>query len=474
MNVNYDLKKMLELQDFSSIKDKILDILLKNMITNSNHIDFYTSNRANFVEKLYKITGVRASFSFRRINHNFPNIYRAGISFEYLGVKLSAGAAEYGSKSKKILEIKAIGEFLERFSARLPLDELIKNKYDIKKIKDNYPAEIKINSILNRESILVKRNRVYYGFKNEDRFIDSEYNIDKYYHPTTNGCAGHFNKDKAVISAWLEIVQRDGFLVYWLNSVSPKHISVKECISKQDIGKRVCGEACQDIKNLLEEIDRYNLKCYLLDITSDINIPNICCVIEDGVNGGKKIGMGASSGFNIEDNILNSMTEALSVFSSNYNKEAFPLDKNYKPFVDGKIGQSERLSFYLSNKNYEYFKFFINNKNSVSLENWASCSGAFNSNSLRNNTTAQLKYLKNIFVERCEYNSDYNVFVYEFKNKVLKAFDYKSVRVICRALYSLYLNENYADVNHPRLKEFIKNKNLENEAKLNIWPHPFP
>jgi ribosomal protein S12 methylthiotransferase accessory factor YcaO len=223
---------------------------------------------------------------------------------------------------------------------------------------------------------------------------------------------------------------------------------------------------------MVGKIKDYNLKYYFLDITSDIGVPVCVCVLITQSETGERVSIGAGAGFSAEQILSSAFSEAISIMNYIHGISPITLHKKYEPFTDSKIDRDMRIRLYCNNEMFEKFKFFISSKETVSVEDFITVGKTISVPA--NDTRSQLVYLKKIFRERYKENKDYDVFVYKIKNKLLEEFDYKVVRIVCDGLYSLYLNENFADPNHPRLKEFVKNKGLEKVAKLNIWPHPFP
>lgn len=395
---------------------------------------------------------------------SLPQINQASIRIQKEHWVVSASG---GSFNKDSAMIKAKGEFLERISTKIPVDMYIGTtpeqveKIHTVKTKRKYLAK----SYLGLRYKKVSLRDIYFAL-NYHRGKQTEkenYSMEKKLinQVTTNGCAGHFDYDKAVLGAWLEYIQRDAFLLYWLNTISPKKIDVDTLAKKS-----------KNVAKVYKDLKKYNLEYYFLDITTDLGVPTCTCILVSDSPTGRRISLGAASGFSSESLIISSYMEAVSVMNFIFQQTVYSLEEKYKPFADGGIGRDERLRVYTTDAMFEKFKFFISSKETISPEDFITNYGTISVG--EDDTKGQLAHLKKIFRQRYKENKDYDVFVYEIKNKLLDEFDYKVVRVMCDGLYPLYLNENYGDPNHPRLKEFVKNMGLEKVAKLNIWPHPFP
>ena len=470
---------------FDNIYDKILEKVLPTFFDLNKHIDIYVDNENKFTEIVREMTGLKTTFSRNRPNNNYPPLNSSSIRVAEgdLSTLIGSGTDIMRRPYSLAASLKAKAEFLERLSSALPLDIAKGVEFSIEKTLDLVKGKkLKVKSLINRNTIYKDYEEIYY-FLNRNNKLDQ--NNKRNVQMTTNGCAGHFDYDQAVCSGWLEYIQRDGFLMYWLNSISPKVIDVDtHYLSKSDTNK--------DIHKLLLDFKKYNLEYYFLDITSDIVVPNVLCVIVVEVDGVKRLQMGAGTGFDADKAILSSAMEALAGCSFRHNRqgshkniiESFN-DGKYIPFTDKSIDKNIRQDMYYAKGMIEYIDFIYSSKEIVTVKNWISMSTDMDNNKitqmgfdlkrLSSDSKYQLQYLKHIFKEKIDAgNSDYNVYVYELKNKLIKHFDFKAVRVVCPALYGLYLREDYADPSHPRLAEFIKNKGLENKAKINIWPHPFP
>ncbi len=433
---------------------------------------FEFSADKEFVDLVKKFTGFNVSIFTARLNNNFPQLQNTTISTKIVDYVVTAGSTDIATEEgKKIINLKARGEFLERLSSSFPLDEVKKNKGSSEALTLFSQKEFLAKKLFSFGYKKIKAQYIYYALPRV-----KEKNGTYLRQPTTNGGAGHFDYTKAVINGLLETIERDAFLVYWLNTISPKKIDVDSYLT-QELGTGV--ETFKSLGRMVKDFKKYNIEYYFLDITSDIDVPVVCCVVIVDSPTGKRISLGSSAGFDVLGTILASATEAVSILGANYFKDPYVLNEPYVPFQDNVIGRSERLRLYTTDKMFTKASFLIKNTDTISVEDWSTAEGriltrGYAASSLEGNTKNMFTYLKHIFKERAHTNKDYEVVVYQIKNKLLKHFDYKVVRVFCGALYSIYLNENYADPHHPRLKEFIKNKGLEKIAKLNTLPHLFP
>ena len=459
--------------------DSLLHVLLGKVLPTLNdkniHIDLSTSSDIYFIDKVRELTALNVKLYRSKPDNNYPQIDSASIKVEDgdLSTLTGIGKDIMRRPYSDIATLTSKAEFLERLSSALPLDHAVEVEHDIDKIFDLIKSKkLKVKSLLNKDTLYKNYEDIYYYLSRHIKISKDNNDVNKNTQMSSNGCAGHFDYDQAVLSAWLEYIQRDGFLVHWLNTISPKVIDVTTYLQKE--------KQDTDLSKIIKDFNKYNIEYYFVDITSDINVPNVLCVIISDVRGGRRIHIGAGTGFDADKAFLSAAIEAIASATFKYKVEAQSFNiKNYKPFTDKSIDKNKRQDIYYEKDMIKNIDFIFKSKEKISVEDWVSVNGAikkldYDIIKLEKDPKYQLQYLKEIFKKRMVTNPNYNVYVYEYKNKLIKYWDYKVVRVICPELYSLYLNESYANPEHPRLKEFVINKGLESQAKLNIWPHLFP
>ncbi|MDE2021768.1 MAG: YcaO-like family protein, partial [Patescibacteria group bacterium] len=236
---------------------------------------------------------------------------------------------------------------------------------------------------------------------------------------TTNGCAGHFTKEEAILSSLLEIIQRDGFLIYWLNSISPNVIDVA------NTGDDEVGE-------LLARCERYRLQIYFLNTTSDIGVPSATCAVIDTAGEEPLISIGGGTGFTLKETLLASAREALSVYSFTSRMSPIRLPKGYKPFSDSSLGRTERLLLWRGKEMLKHFEFFISGPRQTPDEFVADAAA-------RTSVPGKLAYVLHTLGAK-----GYQTYLYEVRHKVLDALGYHVVRAIVPQLLPLYLYEHAA------------------------------
>lgn len=269
---------------------------------------------------------------------------------------------------------------------------------------------------------------------------------------TTSGCAGHFTRDEAILSALLELIQRDAFLIYWLNNLSPSVLQIPT------------GTYLQ-LDEFLSYVHRYNLEVLFLNTTADITIPTITCVVIDRAHPeGPVISVGSSSGFDIEDALIQSALEALTVNAHAASLEAYKITEDYRPFADQNLHRDARLSAWKGAAMMERFAFFLSGP-SERIQDFAARMPTHES------VADRLAY---VLAQLNALGKGYEVYLYEVEDPLLKEIGFHVVRTIVPQLIPMYLTEYAAPLDARRLREVPAKIGHKAADAFNPWPHPFP
>ncbi len=293
--------------------------------------------------------------------------------------------------------------------------------------------------------VLIPAQLVYWGY---DVVAASEPALTD---RTTSGGGGFFTRDGAYLSSIYETVQRDGFLIYWLNSLSPAIIDVESVLTDYP-----------RLKNRLELAHRYGIRPLFLNLTSDLPIPSLACVIVDDREENPVITVGAGTGSDFETIALAALEESLLVHQFQHRSKPYVLPHSYVPFNDASINRAERLALWKGAENLERFRFFISGKR----QSVAEFIGSVRSFP---NEAAELKHVIDVLA-----SSGYRVYGYEVQNEILERLGYHVTKVVIPGLVPLYLREHMAPLAADRLRLVPPKLGLDAAEQYNPWPHPFP
>jgi len=212
-----------------------------------------------------------------------------------------------------VAKIKSIAEFLERLSIFNPrVKSLIKSEYHGSAYVDpslflHYPdTQIKSGwhcrdrirdgtylwsgsvDYLNKKRVYLPAQLVYLSgiFKREQDIAPEQ---------ITTGAALGNGLEHAFESGFLEVVERDAFIISYLN--------------KRRVPRIV--DFPDSVNDILQYLKRYYIDVFVFDITTDLEIPAVMAIAVDKRGFGPAISVGLKSGFDIENVILGSVTESI-------------------------------------------------------------------------------------------------------------------------------------------------------------------
>lgn len=417
------------------------------------------------------------SFSFPLARNDFPGTYSArvlpyedesqtdGRKVEYTGYGSSASFEDAMSKS--------VGEILERHLLTLyrkaaltygtPRDlSTMHSLLDIfslngfapwqeesfpkfKRSIDSEFAWVEGSAYGTGSPTLLPAQLVYWSYRNELDSLEPTL-----YQSTTSGGAGHFTRTEAILSGVLELVERDGFFMHWLNSVPPH---------------RIPNESIRDSETraMIDRYERLGLTVHFLDITTNVEIPAVMCVLIDAREGEPALAVGGGSGFSEKDVYIGALSEANIALLRLVSAEPYIHDQSAPPFSDRSIGRNERLSLWKGARMLDAFSFFIRGTKRSSASVFKKTEHILSPEEQLSWVCTQLRRL----------GAGYELYTYDVEHPILMRLGYHVVRTIVPRLFPLYLVESYATLRSARLDEF---RMLHHKAvdTLNPLPHPFP
>lgn len=429
----------------------------------------------DFIEKLKPVLNdIKLIESFERVRQHYDEpkfwYYSSTINDKYLkhdGRHFRSKASGVSFFSQQTAILKALAEAVERYNnfaffedsvnhtgSYLDIKENAINpkeliyfsdkqltKMDYKKflINDNSPFKwTEIKSLTNNKNYLIPCQAIYLSY----RTIKNEPII---YPSISTGAAGHFTLDSAILSGIYEVLERDAFMIYYLNKLKPRRYNLKSSCNKR-------------IKSLLEIAERYHLQIISLDIRTDIDIPVVTSLIIDRSGLAKAVSAGLKSHLNTEKAIIGSINEAFHTRTwiheayiknpINITKEQLIRDSNIK----------NRGLFWYSPKSISKLNFFTKNLDNVEIKNVDRKSTVDN----------QLSRLKNILTEK-----GYKIYYKNITSKYFKDIPFKVVKVIIPGMQPIYLNEKYPLLGGKRLHNVPEALGYERRKKFNSCPHPF-
>lgn len=114
----------------------------------------------------------------------------------------------------------------------------------------------------------------------------------------STGAAAHRTLEEALVNGILELIERDAFMITWLNTLSPARIR-KGSITNENL------------RTILQRFERYGLEVSLLHIPTDFAVNIVLAVVIDRSGIGPALIVGANADHDIEKAVDNAVREAL-------------------------------------------------------------------------------------------------------------------------------------------------------------------
>jgi ribosomal protein S12 methylthiotransferase accessory factor len=115
-------------------------------------------------------------------------------------------------------------------------------------------------------------------------------------HADSNGCAAGNTLEEAIVQGFLELVERDAYAIWWYNRTRQPEVDLD----------RFDDSYVRDLKTQLAYSGR---KLWVLDITSDLDIPTYVAIVHWMQNGQENIEFGSGAHFDPRIALLRSLTE---------------------------------------------------------------------------------------------------------------------------------------------------------------------
>lgn len=369
----------------------------------------------------------------------------------------------YSSLSKTKCLGKLLGETLERYSLSFyNKSNFIWENYENLKKKAIHPKELSISEhketppikvytndkeklnwvkticLNDNKGILIPAQLVYLPYN----FIKNEPLIN---FSTSNGTAFSTTYKKAILTGLLEVIERDAFMINYLNKLSRNIIEINKTKDK-------------NLKQIVSLTERYKLKLFIVDISTDVPVYSILSILIDETGFGPAVSMGTKSGLNITPTIIGAIEECFQVYPwirraiiLRGEKEIRKIQKN-KNYISGIL---ERGLLWSTPNMIKKINFFLEGKK-VSINN-------FPSRKIRN-LNALLNWFKKKEIKViCANITPLNILKKRFF----------TVKILIPQFQPLYLDERFPCWKGKRLKKVPQKSGFKPLKEVYKFPHPF-
>lgn len=299
---------------------------------------------------------------------------------------------------------------------------------------------IKGHSLTANKSIFIPAQLVYVPYHNHAEPIIRL--------PITTGAAAGSSIEDAVKRGICEIVERDSFMIFYLNKLMPLRLDLSETSDKS-------------LTKFQESFERYNLDLYVFDISTDLPFVSIMAIIIDNTGIGPAVSVGLKCSLFAKDAIIGAIEEAQQIRSGIRDN----MYNQVKPIVfDSVLDLKQRGLYWSKLDSIKDVDFFLNSRKIIPVDKFIKRK----SNIININFDDLVKSLKAKNLE---------VMFVDVTRPEIRKQGFFVVKVIIPGLQPLYLYEDFKYLGGERLYQVPKilgyRNTPRNESELNNKPHPF-
>ena len=359
-------------------------------------------------------------------------------------------SSDWFFRNHKISSYKELRESALNIFSLAGFSEEQKNKYSILQFDENTELGwIPASSLVSRKKFFCPIQLVSsYYFKQKTKIPFNEKGAEPMLRwCITTGLATGPSLEEAVVKGILEVIERDAFMISYLNKLSSPIIDL-EHLSSQDA----------EIAKIIKDFKRYNLETYILQLPTNFPVYVNLAVVIDRSGFGPALTVGASADFDFKTCLLDALSESLIVRYSLKNKFNKEIDLK-------KIGHEERLIYWSKIENLPKIEFLLRGEK---IE--------FNLEQNLYNLSKNQDYYKdklNLLAEELK-KRDYDACFVELTTKKIKKIGFRCVQVVIPELQPMHLEESIPYLSGKRLKEIPLELGYQPAEVLNREPHPFP
>lgn len=340
---------------------------------------------------------------------------------------------------RTISKIKSVGEMLERLCLSNPRQNFFIDRFkrkrqfirpslffcyseeqvgDVKGKKGELDKGryrwIKTKKIPNGDIVYIPAQMVFLS-----RDFDDEYALRKE-QISTGAALGKIGEGRAFKAGFLESVERDAIMSFYLKKI---------------MGRKMF-DFSDKISNLINYLNRYQLKTHVFNVTTDLEIPSIFALTLDYTGLGEAVNVGSSSDLNYEKAIEKAIIESIQCRRIGRVSKDF---LNAKPIDESEINSLEtRLIYWRDLDRIGNVRHLIEEEPQISYKNMLKKKISLE-NAIRNVSS-----------------KGFNILVLDITLPEIKGKGFEVLKVIIPELHPLYLDENAKSlfsIHHGKIKE---------------------
>ncbi len=366
-----------------------------------------------------------------------------------IGKEISAGTGLSNDSSEQAF-YKCVFEALERFCLECyKKDSVFESKAESSEFIDLSPFSknpdiknkkigwIEGSNLMSGKKVFLPAQLVHYIYKRKEHEPRLDFPL------ISTGAAGGSSAKQALINGIYEVIERDSLMSVYLAQITPPRVDLA------DMNNPI-------VNYILESCKKYNLEIYVMNVTTDLQIPTFISVMIDRTGVGPAVALGAKSSLRTFDAIVGAISESLLTRIS-LRLKAVRGDLVLAEKMEGKDAVLKRAAFWFDPTMIKHIKFLTSGP-LVKIKN----KKYENLNQELNEVIGIIKSLRlNAYYANIAFEGFERLGVYVYK-------------VLIPGLQPLYLNEWEKDrvVNLERLKRVSASFGVKFK-QVNPISHPF-
>lgn len=261
----------------------------------------------------------------------------------------------------------------------------------------------------------------------------------------STGAATGQNLRSAATAGLLEVIERDAFMIYWLNKLSPKLVDIRSIPDAR-------------IQQMLDIADRYQLEVHLQYLETDVPVHTLGIMIVDRTGFEPAAIISAGSSFDLTELAYKLISASLTMRQS---QRRFCEEKKDVGFIDPAVlNHEQRIIYYSRAANFSKLEFLIQGKVTRYED-------LLDKRTIAKNLSELLRFFK---------EKKYQVIYKEILDKRIsrELGGVTSVVVRVPEMQPLHLDETLPALSGSRIKEVPTILDLTPASEINRDPHPFP
>ncbi len=280
---------------------------------------------------------------------------------------------------------------------------------------------------------------------------DKEMGGDYIGYTTSNGLACGPTLEEATLSALLELIERDAFMITWLNKLS---LPLLDLDSDTNI-----------VAEIKQQLMPAGLQHSVVDMSVFCGIPTALGIVRNPHSDLAVLAVGAASATSMPDAVHNALLEAYQTRSWSRTKQLELPNISFKPDFSDIQTFDDRILFYTKAQNAHYADFLDASNVQIGFQELPPIEGH-----------SPLQHI--VAITDCLKDQDLTVYAVDITSPDIKQAGFYVVKVICPELCSLNASYRYRFLGGKRLYHAAYQLGLRDlplsDDEVNPHPHPFP